>query len=67
MPSVGNLKPVEDRIDAVLCAFIAANWWWWTTRRNKLYGNEESGYIVVPDSPDGSRRELLLPQRECGI
>jgi predicted RNase H-like nuclease len=51
VPSVGNLKPVEDRIDAVLCAFIAANWWWWTTRRNRLYGTEDSGYIVVPDSP----------------
>ena len=49
VPGVGNLKPIEDRIDAVLCAFIAANWWWWTTRRNKLYGDEESGYIVVPD------------------
>ena len=61
VPSVGNLKPVEDKIDAVLCAFIAAHWWWWTTRRNKLYGDEDTGYIVVPDSPRGSRRRITLP------
>jgi predicted RNase H-like nuclease len=63
VPTVGNLKPVEDRIDAVLCAFIAAHWWWWTTRRNKLYGNEDSGYIVVPDPPGGSGRRITLPAR----
>ena len=51
VPGVGNLKPVEDKIDAVLCAFIAANWWWWSTRRNRLYGTEDRGYIVVPDPP----------------
>jgi predicted RNase H-like nuclease len=48
IPGTGNLKPVEDRIDAVLCAFIAANWWYWTVERNILYGDSKSGYIVVP-------------------
>ena len=48
VPRTGNLKPVEDRIDAVLCAYIAAYWWFWGERRNRLYGSEEEGYIVVP-------------------
>lgn len=47
-PRTGSVKPIEDRIDAVLCAYIGAHWWFWATHRNRLYGNEESGYIVVP-------------------
>ena len=51
VPRVGATKPAEDRIDAVLCAFIAANWWCWTAERNSVYGSEEAEYIVVPRSP----------------
>lgn len=49
VPKMGNLKPVEDEIDAVLCAYIAAYWWFWGTRRNRIYGSGERGYIVVPE------------------
>jgi predicted RNase H-like nuclease len=49
VPNTGNLKPVEDQIDAVLCAYIAAHWWYWATRRNHMYGCSETGYIVVPE------------------
>jgi predicted RNase H-like nuclease len=49
IPMAGNLKPVEDRIDAVLCAYIAAHWWFWATRRNCVYGCAGTGYIVVPN------------------
>jgi predicted RNase H-like nuclease len=49
VPIAGNLKPVEDRIDAVLCAFIAAHWWFWATGRNRLYGTAGAGCIVVPE------------------
>jgi predicted RNase H-like nuclease len=49
IPKAGNLKPVEDQIDAVLCAYIAAHWWFWATRRNRVYGCAETGYIVVPE------------------
>jgi predicted RNase H-like nuclease len=48
VPRTGNLKPTEERIDAVLCAYIGAHWWMWGTERNRLYGNDEAGYIVVP-------------------
>jgi predicted RNase H-like nuclease len=48
LPHAGPLKPVEDQIDAVLCAYIAAHWWFWGARRNRVYGNSMTGYIVVP-------------------
>jgi predicted RNase H-like nuclease len=48
VPPTGSIKPVEDRIDAVLCAYIGAHWWRWGTGRNQLYGTETDGYIVVP-------------------
>ncbi|MGC2186377.1 MAG: DUF429 domain-containing protein [Terriglobales bacterium] len=49
VPSTGNLKPVEDEIDAVLCAYIAAHWWFWAAQRNRVYGCGGAGYIVVPE------------------
>jgi predicted RNase H-like nuclease len=48
VPNTGLLKPVEDEIDAVLCAYIAAHWWFWGTERNRVYGAGGTGYIVVP-------------------
>jgi predicted RNase H-like nuclease len=48
VPKEGNLKPVEDQIDAALCAYIAAHWWHWGTARNRVYGVAGEGYIVVP-------------------
>lgn len=48
VPRTGNIKPAEDVIDAVLCAYVGAHWWMWAKQRNRLYGGEEAGYIVVP-------------------
>ncbi|HEY4364019.1 MAG TPA: DUF429 domain-containing protein [Bryobacteraceae bacterium] len=48
VPRKGPLKPVEDQIDAVLCAYIGAHWWRWAQLRNRLYGDASTGYIVVP-------------------
>ena len=50
VPRTGNTKPIEDKIDAVLCGYIGAHWWLWATQRNKLYGDDENGYIVVPQT-----------------
>ena len=49
IPTKGNLKSVEDQIDAVLCAYIAAHWWFWAKERNRVYGSRTTGYIVVPE------------------
>lgn len=48
VPAKGSTKRVEDKIDAVLCAYIGACWWIWASQRNILYGDKEDGYIVVP-------------------
>ena len=53
IPVKGDLKPSEDVIDAVLCAYVAAHWWKWAGERNRIYGTRADGYIVVPD-PGGS-------------
>jgi predicted RNase H-like nuclease len=50
VPRTGSTKPIEDKIDAVLCAYIGASWWLWAAQRNKLYGDGEYGYIVVPQT-----------------
>jgi predicted RNase H-like nuclease len=48
VPRTGVIKPVEDKIDAALCAYIGACWWLGAAVRNTLYGDAENGYIVVP-------------------
>lgn len=48
VPETGGTKEVEDRLDAVLCAYIAAYWWYWGLRRNTIFGDLETGFIVVP-------------------
>jgi predicted RNase H-like nuclease len=55
IPQVGNLKPVEDQIDAVLCAYVAAYWWSWGNERNRRYGTSDEGYIVVPNRHHSTR------------
>ena len=54
VPRTGPLKPAEDQIDAVLCAYIAAHWWYWGTARNAVYGDRDSGSIVVPRAAPGA-------------
>lgn len=49
IPNAGNLKPVEDQIEAVLCAYIAAHWWLWAKQKSHVYGCRKTGYIVVPE------------------
>jgi predicted RNase H-like nuclease len=48
VPDTGNTKEVEDQLDAVLCAYIAAHWWYWGLERNSMFGDRESGFIIVP-------------------
>ncbi|HKE07801.1 MAG TPA: DUF429 domain-containing protein [Candidatus Acidoferrum sp.] len=49
VPGRGKTKDVEDQFDAVLCAYIAAHWWYWGKARNKVFGDRETGFIVVPN------------------
>jgi predicted RNase H-like nuclease len=56
VPTTGDLKPTEDQIDAALCAYVALHYWHWGRERNRVYGSNESGYIVVPSPTTNSTR-----------
>lgn len=60
IPAKGDLKPLEDQLDALLCAYTGAHYWFWGKERNIVFGSNEDGYIVVPEKPreDYQRGEL---------
>ena len=43
-----QLKAIEDQLDSLLCAYIAAYWWYWGESKNLVLGDETTGYIVIP-------------------
>jgi predicted RNase H-like nuclease len=55
-----DLKDLEDRLDSLICAYVAAHWWYWGIDRNWVLGDEiaaearVSGYIIVPRGSDRS-------------
>lgn len=57
-----TLKALEDKLDSLVCAYVAAHWWYWGLERNLVLGAatpEEScitGYIIVPakSTPGGT-------------
>lgn len=60
-----ELRVVEDEVDAIVCAHLA---WLWVTDRGgmRVFGDVESGYIVVPDrelAPPASRPAPARPDR----
>jgi pyridoxamine 5'-phosphate oxidase len=42
------LRRIEDRLDSLLSAYVAAHWWYWGRERNHVLGDGSGGYIVVP-------------------
>lgn len=49
IPTTGKaMKGVEDQLDSLTCAYVAAHWWYWGSDRNWILGDRDSGYIVVP-------------------
>ncbi|MEO1392400.1 MAG: DUF429 domain-containing protein [Cyanobacteria bacterium J06634_5] len=52
IPTTGKaLKAVEDQLDSIICAYVAAHWWYWGLSQNWVIGDRASGYIVVPSPP----------------
>jgi predicted RNase H-like nuclease len=47
-----SLKHYEDKLDAILCAYLAAYFWVWSYERNEMIGNHETGYIINPKLTD---------------
>jgi predicted RNase H-like nuclease len=69
VPTTGTaLKALEDRLDSLICAYVAAHWWYWGQERNWVLGGstpEEScitGYIIVP-MPSKSTRVGTVKHR----
>lgn len=49
IPANGTqLKALEDKLDAITCAYVAAHWWYWGPERNDVLGDSQTGYIIVP-------------------
>jgi len=46
-----GLKAREDLLDALFCAYIALYLWYWGPRGYRLFGDEKTGYILVPVRP----------------
>ncbi len=49
IPTTGAaLKAVEDQLDSLICAYVAAYWWYWGEQRNLILGDRTTGYIIIP-------------------
>lgn len=46
--NLASLKEFEDKLDSLICAYVAANWWYWGEEKNLVMGDRSTGYIVVP-------------------
>ncbi|MCD8488123.1 MAG: DUF429 domain-containing protein [Desertifilum sp.] len=52
IPQTGiALKAIEDKLDSLICAYVAAYWWYWGTTQNLVLGEPTEGYIIVPLPP----------------
>ena len=45
------IKNHEDRVDALLCAYMASYYARWRKRRCRVYGDVDTGYILCPIPP----------------
>lgn len=56
IPTTGAaLKATEDKLDSLICAYVAAHWWYWGEQRNLVLGDVSdgrscgtTGYIIIP-------------------
>ena len=49
----------ENKLDAIICAYVAAYWWKYGTERSTMIGGTTAGYIVTPHS---IRTQLALAE-----
>ena len=53
----------ENKLDAIICAYVAAYWWKYGIGRSTMIGDGKTGYIVTPHS---DRTWLALAEVFCG-
>ncbi|MGQ0796852.1 MAG: hypothetical protein ACT4OI_03170 [Methanobacteriota archaeon] len=63
-------ESVEDRLDAIMSAYITAYYWTWGTERCATFGSLGGGYIVTPFNdalaervPPGTRAVTYRPRK----
>ena len=44
-------KDYEDRLDALVCAYVAFYYWYWGGARCTMYGSLAGGHIITPAPP----------------
>ena len=44
-----KFKTVEDKLDSIICAYLAAYWWYWGKHSNLTLRDNSTGYIVSPN------------------
>lgn len=49
-PTGKKLKAIEDQLDSLLCAYVAAHWWYWGKAKNIVLGDLDTGFIVIPEA-----------------
>lgn len=55
-----DLKANEDKLDAIVCAYIAYHWFW-RPSCTQIFGDLASGYIVVPTLSTPAAPRPVLP------
>lgn len=45
-------KGYEDRLDGLICAYLAYYYWYWGDARCRMYGNVAEGHIITPRPPE---------------
>ena len=43
-----ELKAIEDMLDSLICAYVAAHWWYWGRAKNLVLGDLNTGFIIIP-------------------
>jgi len=60
------LKALEDLLDALFCAYIALHLWYWGKEGYRCFGDEKSGYILVPVRPSHAKAHERGEKRALG-
>ena len=47
-PTGKELKAIEDMLDSLICAYVAAHWWCWGMAKNMVLGDLDTGFIIIP-------------------
>lgn len=62
-----SLKHYEDILDSYFCAYLALFLWRWGKEKNEVFGNRETGYIIVPSVPLATQAVNSAPRKRSTL